>query len=160
MKTQTPLLVTILLVGIGFVLLARQENAPESGKPADVINAMFDAAKSGRLRKYFNCFTPGLRADLERRRREQGTRAFRRYLQERQQPVNGFVLSDLRTSGDTATVTVEWVYNDHNEKQSVRLKKIAGKWRIDSFSEARRQEQAIPYGAPAYPLTTPERQPP
>jgi len=155
-KSKTPLVVTIALLAVGFVLVARKENKPavQQGKPEEIVYAMFDAAKTGQIRKYLNCFAPELRKELDQRRRDQGNSAFRRYLVERSQPVKGIALSEKQLGPDSGTVQVEWVYQDRNEAQTVSLTKLGREWKIAALTEGQREEQPVPYGTPAYPLAT------
>jgi hypothetical protein len=156
MKSNTPLVVTIVLLALGFVLVARKENKPavQPDKPEEIVYAMFDAAKTGQIRKYLNCFAPELRKELDQRRRDQGNGAFKRYLVERSQPVKGIALSEKQLGKESGTVQVEWVYQDRNEVQTVSLRKIGRDWKIAALTEGQRQEQLVPYGTPAYPLET------
>jgi len=156
MKTKAPLVVTLVLVAVGFGLLVSKDSTPKATaeKPEEILYEMFEAAKSGQVRKYLKCFGPELRVELEQRQRDQGKSAFRQYLIDWCQPVKGIALSDKAFEDDRGSVKVEWVFGDHNEEQVATLRKLNGAWRITGLTEGQRREQLVPYGTPAYPMDT------
>ena len=122
--------------------------APPPG-PQDTIYRMLDAARTGNVAMYLSSYTGALQASLREAVRESGDKSFAKYLQESNASIKGVAVNDPQQTGEgAASVRVEYVYQDRNEAQTLRLEKIDAEWKIDAVDSAERVKTLIPYGTP------------
>ena len=148
MKKSLAFLITALLVAGMLLLSYRQRKlAPEA--PDAVIWRLLERSRAGDVQAYLDCFSGGTRAQLEATAREMAIARFSDYLKESGARVKGVAVYDVqKTSGRSATMVVEYVYQDQNEKQRMALRLEGGMWRIESAESSQRVQPLIPYGKP------------
>jgi hypothetical protein len=153
-KTHLATLVVLLLaLTLAIVQNSRWQAArPASSEPSgppDTIYAMLDAARSGNVSKYLARYTGPMLASLQASLRDTTEAAFSKYLLDSSRAVKGIALGEPQLSGAReASVRVEFVYQDRNEVQIMRLEKENGEWRISSVDGQERVKTLVPYGTP------------
>lgn len=119
-------------------------------EPRDVIYAMLDAARDGRVEEYLNCYAGRMERTLRQSHAEMGSERFAEYLRERNEDIKGIAINAPKESSGEAEVRVEYVYADRNEVQEFFLSKEDGDWKIAGVSGIQRVETPVPYGTPVY----------
>jgi hypothetical protein len=142
----------LLTLGIAFGLkkewLPTRTPKPAAG-PQDTIYGMLDAARTGNVASYLSSYTGALQASLREAARESTEKGFAKYLQDSNASIKGVAVSEPRQiSEDAASVRVEYVYQDRNEAQNLRLQKMNGEWKIAAVDGAERMKTLVPYGTP------------
>jgi len=146
--------VTVLLLAVGIAvglkndwLLRRSAKSP--AVPQDTIYGMLDAARSGNVAVYLSSYTGALQASLREAVRESTEKGFAKYLQDSNVAIKGVAVSEpQQVSESVVSVRVEYVYQDRNEAQNLRLEKVNGEWRIAAVDGAERVKTLVPYGTP------------
>jgi len=146
--------VTALLLAVGIAvglkndwLLRRSAKSP--AVPQDTIYGMLDAARSGNVAVYLSSYTGALQASLREAVRESTEKGFAKYLQDSNVAIKGVAVSEpQQVSESVVSVRVEYVYQDRNEAQNLRLEKVNGEWRIAAVDGAERVKTLVPYGTP------------
>lgn len=153
---RTQLVTVAVLVLLGGLLALRQtgwrplgRGAPRGATPEDAVYAMFEAARRGDLETYLECLRGPARTAIEQAVAETGRQAFARYLRERHQPIKGIAITaPERLSEDEVAARVEYVFENRNEVQQLRLERVEGAWRVTQWAAAETRKPRIPYGAP------------
>jgi hypothetical protein len=110
---------------------------------------MLEQSRAGSVEGYMNCFTGSMREQLEVTARGMTLPRFSEYLRESIEKVKGVAVYDVQRSGEgAATLVVEYVYQDQNERQRMSLRKEGESWRVESAEPSRRIQPVIPYGKP------------
>ena len=144
MRGTVPMLLLVFLSACSVPM-----KAPES--PSACVRAMSSSARSGDVRAYLDCFGGELRATLEDAARTAETEAFAENIRARMEPVRGMALSEETLADEnTATLRVEWVFDDRNEVQIFTLLREKGVWRIVEMKEAQYTQPEIPYGTEVF----------
>jgi hypothetical protein len=146
--------VTALLLAVGITvglkndwLLRRPPNSPAG--PQDTIYGMLDAARTGNVGAYVGSYSGALQASLREAARESTEKGFAEYLQDSNLTIKGVAVSEPQQVSETVVnVRVEYVYQDRNEAQNLRLEKTNGGWKIAAVDEAERVKTLVPYGTP------------
>lgn len=124
--------------------------ARHTAGPRDVIYAMLDAARDGKVEEYLDCYAGRMERTLRQSRAEMGSERFAEYLRERNEDIKGIAMNaPIESSGETE-VRVEYVYADRNEVQEFFLSQEDGAWKIAEVSAIRRVETLVPYGTPVH----------
>lgn len=147
-QTLTALLLTSLL---GFFAYKERVRAPttQSEQPESVIWRMVDASRSADPERYLACYTGEMRRFLGQNLEEMGSDKFREYLSNSLRPVKGVAVSAPEsTSPSEKRVSVEYVYEDRNEKQQIYLRQVGHEWKILRVEATERMKTLVPYGAP------------
>jgi hypothetical protein len=145
---------TALLLAVGIAvglkndgLLRRSPTSPAG--PQDTIYGMLDAARTGNVAVYLGSYTGALQASLLEAVRESTEKGFAKYLQDSNVAIKGVAVSDPQpVSESVVSVRVEYVYQDRNEAQNLRLEKVNGEWKISAVDGAERVKTLVPYGTP------------
>jgi len=117
--------------------------------PQDTIYGMLDAARRGNVESYIGSYTGALQASLREAARESTEKGFAKYLQDSNATIKGVAVSEPQQLGEgVASVRVEYVYQDRNEAQNLRLEKMNGEWKIATVDGAERVKTLVPYGTP------------
>ena len=146
--------VTALLLAVGIAvglkkdwLLLRPPNSPAG--PQDTIYGMLDAARTGNVASYLGNYTGALEASLREAIRESTEKGFAKYLQDSNVTIKGVAVSEpQQVSESVVSVRVEYVYQDRNEAQNLRLERVNSEWKIASVDGAERVKTLVPYGTP------------
>ncbi len=109
---------------------------------------MIDESKAADIEGYLSCFSGDLRERLEANLRQMGEEGFRAYLRDRLAELKGVAIYDVEESDAEASLTVEYVFAEESERQSMRLERTRGTWRIAGADASRRERSLIPYGTP------------
>lgn len=153
---RTQLATLALLALAGGLLVLRETGWRLPGRsltrgatPEDAVYAMFEAARRGDLGGYLDCLSGAARTAVDQAIAETGEAAFARYLRERHQPVKGIAIAaPERLSETEVAARIEYVFEDRNEVQEIRLELIGGRWRVTRLDAAETRKPRIPYGAP------------
>ena len=128
-------------------LLRRSPKSPAG--PQDTIYGMLDAARTGNVGVYLGSYTGALQASLREAVRESTEERFAKYLQNSNVSIKGVAVSEpQQVSESVVNVRVEYVYQDRNEAQNLRLEKMDGDWKIAAVDGAERVKTLVPYGTP------------
>jgi hypothetical protein len=145
------LLAFALTVGLaaGAVFLSYRQRPKTPEEPENVIWRVLDQSRAGSVEGYMDCFTGSMREQLEVTARGMTLPRFSEYLRESIEKVKGVAVYDVQRSGEgAATLVVEYVYQDQNERQRMSLRKEGESWRIESAEPSSRIQPVIPYGKP------------
>src|SRR5881628_814234 len=138
MKKGLAFLITALLVA-GMLLLSYRQRKLTPEAPDAVIWRLLERSRAGNVQAYLDCFSGSTRAQLEATAREMAIPRFSDYLKESSVRVKGVAVYDVqRTSERSATLVVEYVYEDQNERQRMALRLEGGTWRIESAESSQR----------------------
>jgi hypothetical protein len=138
-----------LAVAVGRNQLSRWSTERPLPTPQDAIYAMLDASRTGDIRAYLANYGGQMRAAIEHSIRESGEERFIRYLKESNSAIKGIAISEpQQISNREAAVRVEYIYQDRNEAQTMRLEQEGGVWRITGVDATDRVKTLIPYGTP------------
>jgi hypothetical protein len=136
-----------LVAGAVFLSYRQRPKTPE--EPENVIWRVLDQSRAGSVEGYMDCFTGSMREQLEVTARGMTLPRFSEYLRESIEKVKGVAVYDVQRSGEgAATLVVEYVYQDQNERQRMSLRKEGESWRIESAEPSSRIQPVIPYGKP------------
>lgn len=117
--------------------------------PQDAIYAMLDAARSGEVRRFVNCYRGQMAQSLQQTIRESSESAFAKYLRDSNSAVKGVAINEPQALTDgEVKARVEYVYQDRNEVQYMYLQKMDGAWKITRVDSAERVKTLVPYGTP------------
>jgi len=118
-----------------------------ASNPEDAIYSMLDAARTGDVRTYIDCFSGPVRDQLLQAVKESTESTFSSYLIRQNAAFQGVAVSVIdRPSLEEARVRVEYVYSDRNEAQSLSLKTEGYRWKIVAIAGAEAIKTLIPYG--------------
>jgi hypothetical protein len=146
-KTQAVTLV-VLAIALAIALIRRPQPKPPAG-PAETVYGAIQAARTGDVPGYLACYAGGMRASLDQSVKESGAPAFARYLRDTNSAIRGVAVGDPQTTADReATLRVEFIYQDRNEVQTMRLERLDTLWKITSVESAARIKTLVPYGTP------------
>ena len=138
-----------LAVAVGRNQLSRWSAEKPLPTPQDAIYAMLDASRTGDIHAYLANYGGQLRSAIEQSFRESGEERFSRYLKESNSAIKGIAISEpQQISNREAAVRVEYIYQDRNEAQTMRLEQEGGVWRITGVDATDRIKTLIPYGTP------------
>jgi len=146
--------ITAILLALGIATGVKNDwalrRAPKSPSgPQDTIYGMLDAARTGNLASYLGSYTGALQASLRQAVHESTEKGFAKYLQDSNATIKGVAVGEpQQISEDVAGLRVEYVYQDRNEVQNVRLEKLNGEWKIAAVDGAERVKTLVPYGTP------------
>ena len=127
-----------------------QSSTPEPARGAsERINALLESAASGDVAGYLGCFDGPCRQRLEREVNERGRPAFAENLRRAARSRKSHAVFAPEAEGDEASITVESVYADRNERQTYRLALVGDGWRITDVETVRGQVPKAKYGTPA-----------
>ena|SRR5436309_15457956 len=148
MKKALAFVMTILLAGAA-VWWSYRQRARTPEEPESAVWRMLDASRNGDRAAYLECFEGAMRAQLETTARAMTPPRFSEYLRESVSRVKGVAVYDVARAGPgQASLVVEYVYQDQNERQRMVLKMTQGTWRIESAEASQRIQPLIPYGKP------------
>ena len=128
-------------------------SAAASDTPEACIERMFAAAQRGDVTAYLDCFTGSERDRLERELAGQPREVFARSLQEAVVGLKGravFRNDASEAAADTASYTIDRVYEGRTERQRYQLSRQSGLWRIQSVATASPFQPEKAYGSPVY----------
>lgn len=159
MKRILPGLLTIVVMGVvswaGLRPHPRREGLQsteiELSDPAEArVHSLLQSARDGDVAAYVDAFDQPIRARIEREIDEQGATAFAAALrQAAQSRKSRAVFAPVREGDDVASVVVETVYVDHNERQTYRLGRKPEGWLITGVTTVRGQQPPSRFGATA-----------
>lgn len=138
------------LSGFDFSQVAARASAPKTDPtPQDVVYAMLDAAREGKVNDYLSSYTGQMEAALRKAIAESTEQGFANYLRETNAPIKGIALQEPQLLTDREVkVRVEYVFQDRNEVQWMYLEKIGSTWKIARVDSAERIPTLVPYGTP------------
>jgi hypothetical protein len=143
--------VAVLLAMLAIFLAWRfaRPSPKEPPTPQDAISSMLQAARSGNVQTYIASYTGALQRSLQESARESTEPVFAKYLRDSNASIKGVAVGEPQPLSDTeVTVRVEYVYQDRNEAQTMRLQKSGGGWKIAQVDGASRVKSPVPYGMP------------
>src|SRR5262249_33727848 len=123
------------------------EPRPFEGAEACVTD-LLDRARVGDVSAYLDAFVGPLRDRIEREAAAQGRDAFAAELKRVAQSRRSHAVFAPEPNGlNAASVDVEFVYNDRNERQTYHLEQSAGGWRVTDVATLRSQVSPRKLGA-------------
>ena len=131
---------------IGGTSLSERAN---EAKPADVVFAMFDAARAGNMDAYLECFAGAARGQIEEALQESLSRErFAAQLRGSLARLKGFaVLGARERSSGVVEMAAERVFDGYTETLAVEVTRTEAGWKITSLETTGRE--ANRYGQPA-----------
>lgn len=121
--------------------------------PDACVAAMVAAEKSGDVDAYLDCFSGPLRDQLQSRMAKQSRERLAAELRSGAADLTGHATTDLKiTQPDAATLVLERIYTQHNERHQISLSRAFGVWKIVEIKPLERFAPEIPYGTPVVPL--------
>lgn len=122
---------------------------PLAGAEATV-RALLADASAGDVSAYLDAFAPPLRDRLGREADERGRAAFAESLRSAALARKGHAVFAPEPDGPgAARVVVEAVYPDRNERQTYRLERAGGSWRVADVATVRAHRPKVKFGEPA-----------
>jgi hypothetical protein len=152
-KRTTTIVTMIAMAGLLAFAIARRnvrpkENSPEAG-PEGAIYAMLEAARAGDVAGYLAQYSGQMASTLKAVVAEKTEPGFRDYLRTTNAEVKGIAVSGVRQVSDSeAELQLEYIFQDRNEVQSVKLERQSGRWKIARVDSAERVKTLVPYGTP------------
>lgn len=138
-----------LAILAGVVLFAYTRRPPARVTPQDVIYAMLDAARDGDVKKYLACYSGAMETQFRQAISDSSEESFRKYLQVSNAALKGVAVMEPEVlTGGEVRVRVEYVYENRNEVQTMRLEKGDTGWRITAADSSERIKTLVPYGSP------------
>lgn len=125
----------------------------EADTPEACLERMFAAARRGDVAAYLACFTGSELDRLQRERAGRPTEAFARSLQDAVADLKGravFRNDTAETNTDSASYTIDRVYESRTERQRYQLTRQSGTWYIQSVATASPFQPEKAYGSPVY----------
>ena len=129
-------------------LTGLKDAAASAQEPQGTIYAMLNAARAGNVKAYLASHAGPIETNLRQVLAEMTEPAFARYLRDSNATIKGVAIADPQITGLTATVRVEYVYQDRNEAQMMYLEKGPNGWKIIAADHDERIKTLIPYGTP------------
>jgi hypothetical protein len=126
----------------------RFTRASSPSGPEDVVYSMLDAQRAGDAKAYVNAFSGPIRDQLQQVVKEESASKFASYLVRSSDFRGAAVAVTERPTPEDALVRVEYVYNDRNELQNLRLKREGTQWRIIQVVGSEQNKGLFPFGAP------------
>lgn len=162
MRRALAAFVTVLLMGLllGLGMRSPMTPAPTAKGPASqyqpedeatqVVERVLASARDGDLAAYLSAFTGEVRDRLDRDVASKGREEFIEELRQAARTRKGHAVFAPEPDGPDATsIAVESVYPEHNERQTFRLERSVGAWRVTDVATARTLVPAAKYGSPA-----------
>lgn len=161
MKRMLAGLLTLLVLG---AVLWQGRGRPPAPLPAPAaadtpeacIERMFAAAQRGDVPAYLDCFTGSERDRLERALAGQKQDAFAQSLRDAVATLKGRAVfrngpaDAAAAAADTASYTIDRVYETRTERQLYQLTCQSGLWRIETVATANPFQPDKAYGSPVY----------
>lgn len=145
---------TAAIAAAAFVFVRSRQPATtdEDQSPPEVtvekrIELMFDAAQRGDVAAYKACFTDPLLSQLD----AAGEKLTPAALRKMEVGLKGFSGAQKSVDDDEATIIVEKIYPEHNERHRLRLKRIDGEWKITEIQGLDKRAPVVPFGTPVVP---------
>ena len=128
-------------------------------KAKSAVYAMLDAADEGDTREYLRWFAGKKGRELKATADERGQEQFGQALAQVNAGIKGIVLYEVEeVSRSRVEMKCELIFQDHNEKQLVKLEQSRAGWRITELEALGSFQMARPYGSPVAPLQPPPAQ--
>jgi len=117
--------------------------------PAGTVAAMMAAWQADERDAYLNCFAGPLRADLQDRTTAKNSSLILREPSGVASELTGFATTGWEfAKPDSASVLLERIYRDFNERHRLGLKQINSAWKIVEITNLGQFNPKIPYGTP------------
>jgi len=140
--------ITAAIAG-GALWYSIRQRSKTPAEPESAVWQMLDESRAGKVEGYLSCFTGSMRAELEATAKGMGVEKFSEYLKGSVARVKGVAIYDVRATGpEDASLTVEYVYQEQNERQRMSLRHEGAAWRIAAAEKSQRIQPLIPYGKP------------
>jgi hypothetical protein len=150
---RTATIVTVLAMAGLLVFAITRRNVRRAGPaetgPEGAIYAMLEAARAGDVSAYLAQYSGQMASTLRAVVAEKSEPGFRDYLRSTNAEVKGVAVSGVRQVSDTeAELQLEYIFQDRNEVQSIKLERQSGRWKIARVDGAERVKTLVPYGTP------------
>ena len=150
-KVLAPVL-TGCLIAAALYLSYRREHALSEG-PESAVWRILEESKAGNVAGYLDCFAGKTREQLESTAMGMTRPAFSDYLKKSSAGVKGVAVYEIRpVDKGHATLTVEYVFENQNERQRLNLRFDQGRWRVESTEGSQHVQPLVPYGKPVTDL--------
>lgn len=125
--------------------------------PADCVSAMVVAEQAGDVDAYLDRLGGPLRETLEAQAATKPKEEIAAQLRGATTGMTGHATSNLKFpqpgpngTRSSATLVLERIYRDYNERFNVRLERIGGEWKVVNVEPMERYAPEIRYGTPVY----------
>jgi hypothetical protein len=109
---------------------------------------MLDAARQGDVNAYLASFSGAPETELRRAISDSTPGSFAMYLRNTNSALKGVAVTAPETLGSNhVKVRVEYVYQDRNEAQIMRLEKLGSGWKIVDAGSSDRVRTPLQYGS-------------
>jgi hypothetical protein len=147
----------LVVAAMGILLWFAPKRQPATGPPADPVDrvtAMIDAARTGDVPGYLACLSGSALRQAESQIGGDAER-FGEFLRAGLAGLNGLAFHDQeQPAADRLRLTVERVFADYNERQTLELVRVGDRWSIQEMSPMARYVPTIRYGTPVAPAAT------
>lgn len=160
------LLVTVALVG-GALLLARSGQpvgetvgGATSDDPRATVAALLQTQRDGDAQACRVHLAGEALKEFDARRQMLPSSQFAAELRSGLVDLKGHATTDLnRHAPDAATLVLELIFADRNERQQLELRRTDGAWKVTRRAPAERVAPTVPYGTPVVPSLDDNSQP-
>jgi hypothetical protein len=115
--------------------------------PEQCIQRWLEAAQAGDAETYLSCFSGKMRDRLGSGFKSRSAEDSRARLKSGTADLKSYVTTDTKHISDTeATLLLERIYGDRNDREHVRLKHFGDEWKIVEMTPVDRFAPEIPYG--------------
>ena len=149
-----------MTVAVGLLVLAalivRRGDLRNAPKDDDdqldrCITQMLQAAQSGDVTQYLNCFTGALHDKLASRLDNVDRNQAAAMLRGEEAGLKSYVTMNWsRESADEATLVLEKIYAEANTRHRVRLRRTGRQWKLSEMTPLESYAPKIPYGTPVF----------
>ena len=158
-RTRKVIAIGLAIAIVAGVAVVVRRQPPASSPLSDedqmdgCITQMLQAAQRGDVQRYLDCFAGDLRDKLAARLKKGNPEAAAAELRSGQAALKSYVTTDWqRVSNDEATLILERVYKNYNERHRVKLRRTRGAWKIVELTPLESFAPEIPYGTPVFQL--------
>lgn len=156
---QPVLLMAAVALALAALLLARSGRPARDttgqgtpGDPRGVVAALLEAQRDGDADGCRSCLAGAALQEFEARRRTLPRSQFAAELRSGLVDLKGHATTELNQQApDAATLVLELIFADRNERQQLELRRIDGAWKVTRRAPADRLAPPIPYGTPVVP---------
>ncbi|HKE26624.1 MAG TPA: hypothetical protein VKB88_29925 [Bryobacteraceae bacterium] len=155
MTSQRTTTIVTLTAMVGLLVFAMSRRNSRGGEPTaetgpeGAVYAMLEAARTGDVSAYLAQYSGQMASTLKAVIAEKSESGFRDYLRSTNAEVKGIAVSGLHQVSDSeAELQLEYIFQDRNEVQTVKLDRLSGRWKIVRVDSAERVKTLVPYGTP------------
>ena len=140
---------------------AKSASVEDQFTPEKCIQRWLEAAQAGDAKTYLNCFAGRMHDRLASGFNSRSVDDSNARLKSGTADLKSYVTTDTKRLSETeATLLLERIYGDRNDKERVRLKRFGNQWKIVEMTPVDRFAPEIPYGTLVAPEVENEKDTP